>query len=324
MELRHVQESGGTYFVSLPKDWATRVGVRKGAVLAVMEEQDGCLTLDARYDLRRSPPPATVVPSPHLNRELTGKYLLGADSILIQSGNRLTPEVSEIVRQTARRLIGLEIVEEDSQRILLQCLLDPSTFPPQRVLRREYLFAAGMHRDALSAVDEGDAGLAKAIVERDDEVDRLYFLLVRLLRTEVLNPHLSGKMGIPLIDCLDYRIVASYVEAIGDCAVKIARSVVEFGGFGLPSELLNLLKEVGEQSYGMHDVAMKAIFSNDLGLVDTVLQANLKFRALLKKIDASLSGKPATVVAYCSAVASGLMSVADCAVDLADIVMPRE
>ena len=324
MELRHVQESGGTYFVSLPKAWAQSVGVSKGAVLAVIEAQDGCLTLDARYDLRKSPPPAIVIPSSHLQRELTGKYLLGAYSILIQGGNRLTPEVSETVRQTARRLIGLEIVEEDSQRMLLQCLLDPSTFPPQRVLRREYLFAAGMHRDALSAVDEGDASLAKAIVERDDEVDRLYFLLVRLLRTEVLNLHLSEKMGIPLIDCLDYRLVASYVEAIGDCAVRIARSVVEFEKFHPPPELLHLLRQVGEQSYSMHDVAMKAIFSKDLGLVDEVLQSNAKMRALLKSIDASLSAKPSPVIAYCSAVASALGNVADCAVDLADIVMPRE
>lgn len=323
MELRHIQESGGTYFVSLPKDWVQRVGVGKGEVLAVLEAQDGCLTLDARFDHRKSSQPATIVPSPHLQRELTGKYLLGADTILIQGGVRLTPEVSETVRQTARRLIGLEIVEEDSQKILLQCLLDPSSFPAQRVLRREYLFAAGMHRDSLSALDEGDLGLAKSIVERDDEVDRLYFLLVRLLRAQVLNPHLSEKMGMPLIDCLDYRLVASYVESIADCAVRMARSIIEFGGSRPPLELMDVLRLVGRESYRMHDTAMKAIFSKDLGLVDDVLQTNERVKALLKTLENSLSGEPPVVIAFCSSMASALGNIVDFAMDLADIVMPR-
>jgi phosphate uptake regulator len=323
VELRHVQESGGTYFISLPKNWVQRVGVSKGAVLAVVEAQDGCLTLDARFDHRKFSQPVTVVPSPHLQRELTGKYLLGADTILIQGGNRLTPEVSETVRQTARRLIGLEIVEEDSHKILLQCLLDPSGFPAQRVLRRQYLLAAGMHRDALSALDEGDTGLAKSIVERDDEVDRLYFLLVRLLRTQVLNPHLSEKMGMPLIDCLDYRLVASYIESIGDCAVRMARSVIEFEGAHPPPELLDVLRQVGQQSYGMHDMAMKAIFSKDLGLVGDVLESNAQVKALLKTLENSLSGKPPDVITFCSYIVSALANIVDFAVDLADIVMPR-
>jgi len=323
LEFRRVQEVGGTCFMSLPKDWTQKVGVSKGSVLAVLETQNGCLTIYPRYDLQKSSEPAIVFPSTHLQREITGKYLLGTDTILIQGKGRLSSETSEIVRKTARRLVGLEIVEEDSGKILLQCLLDPSSFPPEKVLRREYLFAAGMHQDALTSLCEYDANLAKVVVERDDEVDRLYFLLVRLLRTQVLNPHLSDKMGIPLIDCLDYRLVATYVESIGDWAARLARHTIEFSKTRLPEEILTLLCQVGEASFQIHDTAMKAIFSKDLNLVSEVLQRNEKVRSFLKAFEISLSGKTPEIFAYSSSIATALENIADYGVDLADIVMPR-
>ena len=61
-----------------------------------------------------------------------------------------------------------------------------------------------MHRDAVTDLIEGDVHLAKNVVARDDEVNRLYFLLVRILRTFIQNPGLSEKLEILPIDCLDY------------------------------------------------------------------------------------------------------------------------
>lgn len=322
MELRKVQETGGSFFVSLPRGWAQRIGLTKGSVVEVIEREDGSLVVDPQYGLERRVEEATVTPSPLLEREITGKYLLGFNTIKIEGVNRLPPEVSEKARQTARRMIGLEIVEEDAHRIVLQCLLEPSAFPPEKILRREYLFASGMHKDVLTALVEGDTRLAGAIVERDDEVDRLYFLLVRLLRTAVLNPRLTEKMGLSLIDCLDYRLVASYVESIADHANVIARSIGEFSGTSLPEDVLHALSGLGERSYEMHQKAMRALFSRDLNLVGEVLEENDSVQDAFRKLDKLLAGKSPDVIAYASTVASALNQICDSAVDIADIVMP--
>ena len=211
MNLRKVQQISGTYLISIPKDWARRSGLTKGSIVAILEREDGCITVDPQYSLENNIETTTIHPNRFLEREITGKYLLGFDIIKISGEPRLLPEIYERVRTNVRRLIGLEIVEEDAYKIVLQCLLEPSALPPERILRREHLLASSMHRDVLISLNEGNAPLAKSIIERDEEVDRLYFLLVRLLRMIVRKPHLSLKLGLSMIDCLDYRLMANYI-----------------------------------------------------------------------------------------------------------------
>jgi phosphate uptake regulator len=323
LELRRVQETGGSFFISLPRNWAQRCGLSKGSIVAVIEREDGSVTVDPQDRLKKRVKVATISPSPYLGREITGKYLLGFDTIKVEGKNRLPPEVSKIARGTARRLIGLEIVEEDAYGIVLQCVLEPTSFPPEKVLRREYLFASDMHKDAITALIEGNGHLAGAIVERDDEVDRLYFLLVRLIRMAVLNPRLREKMSLPLIDCLDYRLVASYIESIADYSCKISEGVIEFSETSMPRDVLKLLHKLGDQSYAMHQNAMQAVFARALNLVGKVIKADKEATESFKDLDRLLAGKPSRVISYASSVAAALGRICSYSIDLADIAMPR-
>ncbi len=323
MSLRKIQEIGGTYLLSIPKDWARRSGLTKGSLVAITEREDGCIIVSPQYNLEKSVETTMIHPSQYLEREITGKYLLGFDVIEVSGETRLSPEVSERVRGNVRRLIGLEIVEEDAYKVVLQCLLEPSVLPPERILRRQHLLASSMHRDVLTAFDEGNSPLARSIIERDDEVDRLYFLLVRILRMIVLNPHLSEKLGLSMIDCLDYRLMASYIEAIADHSQEIARNVIEFAETSLPKEVLRTLNQLGELSYQMHQEAFKALLSKNLDLVGEVLGREQISKDIVRELDGSLSGRSFEVISYASAVASALTKICDYSVDLADLVMPR-
>ena len=87
MELRKVQRtSSGSFFVCLPKGWAERVGLDRGSVVAISELADGRLGIDAKYDVEPEPRVAVIKPSPYLDREITGKYLLGYDIIRVVAG----------------------------------------------------------------------------------------------------------------------------------------------------------------------------------------------------------------------------------------------
>jgi phosphate uptake regulator len=226
------------------------------------------------------------------------------------------------VKAAARPLVGLEIVEESVHKIVLQCLLEPSAFPPDKILRREHLLAAGMHRDVITAFVEADSNLAKAVIERDEEVNRLYFLLVRLLRTMILNPRLSEKMGLHPIDCLDYRLVAGFVESIGDHAAEIARNIIRFSETPIPKSTLHAVSRLSDLSYEMHKSAMRAIFSRDVDLAEGIQNKRVSIKELVQELDVLLAGQP-NMVPYISAVVSSLSRICDYSVDVADLVMPR-
>jgi len=319
LDLRRVQRTGGgTFQVSLPKDWAEKNRLDRGSLVSVSERADGRLVVDPRYGVEPAPRTAVISPSSHLVHEIIGNYLLGYDIIRVEAKGRISPEERERVKQRSGRLIGLEIIEENHSKIVMQCLLDLSAFPPERILRREYTIAAGMHRDAVTALLEGEASLARNVIARDDEVDRLYFLLVRILRTVIQNPHLGEKLGIPPIDCLDYRLGASLVEAIGDQSTQIAENTVKLGGMKVTRELSRALADLHRLVYDAHEDAVKALFSRDILLIESVRNRREAVEAAFREVEANAQAQPAEFAPYILA-ASSMCRIYDHSVDIADL-----
>jgi len=321
-ELRKVQRTPtGTFFVCLPRSWAEEHGLKKGALVALDETSDGKLLVDPKYDVEQVPRVATLTVGSFLGREIIGRYLLGFDIIRVEAKERIDFDVRNVVKATVSSLIGLEIVEENYSQIVLQCLLEPSGFPPEKILRRNYAIVAGMNRDVVSSFVDGDLHRAKSVIARDDESNRLYFLLVRILRTILQNPRLSEKLGIPPIECLDYRLAASLVEAIGDASVKIAAKTLELNGVKPSEELRKLLGGLQALCYEAHEQALKAFIDKEIASAENVRNMNEKIRALFADIEKVTKVQPVEVMPQMLAAASFLRQIYEYSVDLADLVV---
>jgi phosphate uptake regulator len=322
--IRKIQRTpSGTFFVCLPKDWAERYGLKRGALVAVDETSDGKLLIDPEYSVAPSPRTIVLKPGPYLSREIIGKYLLGFDIIRVEGKENISFEVREAVKKTVSRLIGLEIVEEDCSKIVLQCLLEPSSFPPEKILRRGYAIAAGMHRDVVNALVGGDLHLAKSVIARDEEVNRLYFLLVRILRTIIQNPSLSGKLGVQPIECLDYRLAASLVETIGDECVRTAAKVAELKGTKLTDFIKKPIVEFHTLLFDAHEKALKAFFEGSIGLAEEVRNMRDEIEKSLSAIEKSTKEQSLEVMSQILAAVSTLQQIYEHSVDIADLVMPK-
>jgi len=323
--VRKVQRTpGGTFFVTVPKSWAEQYGLKRGSVVGVGAASDGKLVIDARYDASPTPRSVTLKAGPHLGREIIGEYLLGFDIIHVESKNRIAPEARGAVKSVVDRLIGLEIVEEDYSSIVLQSLLEPSGFPPEKILRRGYSIVAGMHRDAVNALIDGDLPLARNVMARDDEGNRLYFLLVRILRTIVQNPGLSEKLGVTPIECLDYRLVASLVEGIGDECVRIAFKAVDMKGVKLSQELKKMFADFHAMCYEAHENALEAFLSGNVDMAESVRAESDKVNKSFAEIEKVAKAGSLSIVPDVLAVSSFLREIYNHSVDISDLVIPRK
>jgi phosphate uptake regulator len=321
-ELRKVQRTPtGTFFVCLPRSWAEQHGLRKGTLVALDETGDGKLLIDPKYNAEQLPKVVTLNAGPYLSREIIGRYLLGFDIIRIEAKERVDVDVRNIVKRTMSSLIGLEIVEETYSQIVLQCLLEPSGFPPEKILRRNYAIVAGMNRDAANSFIDGDLQLAKSVIARDDESNRLYFLLVRILRTIIQNPSLSEKLGITPIDCLDYRLAASLIEAMGDACVQVAAKTVELNGVRPSEELRRLLVGLQAICYEAHEQALKAFVNKDIALAENVRNMHEKIESVFTDIEKVSKDEPLEVMPQILAASSFLRQIYEHSVDLADLVV---
>src|SRR3989304_10301569 len=149
-KLRKVQRTPtGTFFVCLPRSWAEKHGLKKGALVALDEASDGRLFIDAKFESEQLPKVAVLSPGPFLGREIVGRYLLGFDVIRVEAKERFDFDVRNTIKQTVSSLIGLEIVEETSSQIVLLCLLEPSDSCCETGSPRRCGIVAGMNRDAV-------------------------------------------------------------------------------------------------------------------------------------------------------------------------------
>jgi phosphate uptake regulator len=321
-DLRKLQRTPtGTFFVCLPRSWAEQHGLEKGNLIELDETGDGKLLVDPKYNVEQLPRVATLDVGLYLRREIVGRYLLGFDIIRIQAKEHIDVGVRNSVKATVGSLIGLEIVEETYSQIVLQCLLEPSGFPPEKILRRNYAIVAGMHRDAVGSFVDGDSQLAKSVTARDDESNRLYFLLVRILRTIIQNPSLSEKLGITSIDCLDYRLAASLIEAIGDACSQIATTTIALGEVKPSEELRKLLVSLQALCYEAHEQALKAFVTKDIAIAESVRSMHERLEVMFSDIEKAARNQPLEVMPQVLAVASFLRQIYEHSVDLADLVV---
>lgn len=320
-DLRKVQQTPtGTFFVCVPRNWAQQNGLKKGTMVNLEVTGDGKLVVDAKYDSEQQQKVATLTVTPFLSREIIGRYLLGYDVIRIEAKERIDLEVRNTVKSTVSSLVGLEIVEENYSQVVLQCLLDPSGSQPEKILRRNYAIVSGMTRDVTTSFINGDLQLAKAVVARDVESNRLYFLLVRILRTIIQNPRLSEKLGITPIDCLDYRLAASLIESMGDACVQVATKTLELNGFKPSGELRSLLVDLQTVCLEAYEQALKSFVNKDMALAENVRNMKTRIHEIYADIDREVKNQPVDVMPQLLAAISFVRQIYEHSLDMADLV----
>jgi phosphate uptake regulator len=159
------------------------------------------------------------------------------------------------------------------------------------------------------------------VIARDDESNRLYFLLVRILRTIIQTPRLSEKLGISPIECLDYRLAASLVEGIGDSCVQLAERTIALKGVKLSGDLQKLLIELQAVCYEAHERALKAFLTKDASLAEDVRNLKQRIDSTYSSIEQLAKGSSVDLMPQLLAAVSFLRQIYERSVDMADLVV---
>jgi phosphate uptake regulator len=287
MDTRKVLEmGGGTVLISLPKKWAQRNKVARGSSVLVEEVSPSRLMVSP-VGTEEQAPKTAIIEYPrenlsHVINDLTGAYLIGSNVIRIEGKQVIGREDRERIKGMARRLVGLEIMDEDSKSLTLQFLPEPSTLDPEKIVRRMGSLTRGMLRDAREALREEDSKVLALIAERDDEVDRLYFLLVRAIRSATIDPELAERYRLTPVECLDYRVLASFLEGLGDTIAEFSKKMAAEPPSGDAasgiSEMFRTLEE-------MEDVSVRTFLERKQGRSRS---GYLEVDEMKKRVDESL------------------------------------
>lgn len=288
--IRRLQKIGSSILVSLPKDWVEANHLDK-SVEVELETNENTISITANKTERPSKEVTISYPLPkdeNIVADITGAYLLGYDIIRIKGKTVIPSEDREKIRNSMRRLVGMEIVEEDASNINVQFLLDATTLNPAKILKRISSIALGMFNEVSLSLISDDRSNLQTLPNRDDEVDRQYFLLVRLIRSTMMDNRLASSFRLENIDVLDYRIAANVLETASDTIVEIANSLANTT---LSKADLKKIYDVTKDIESIHQKSIDAFIAQDRRLAIEAITGHRKFQKKISDIRSSIEQK---------------------------------
>jgi phosphate uptake regulator len=275
-EKRKIQLTGGsTYTISLPIKWAREAGVKQGDELSLVQRNDKSLVLTPLKEEKEQVKYAELVLSEKESfegnfRYLIAHYLVGYDVVKLLSPGGFEAEARKRIKAEVRkRLIGMEVVGESSKEIVLKSFLKYEDFTLQDAIRSMSKIIVSMLEDAISALEKSDRNRAKDVIERDNEIDRFYLLIVRQLKAVISDPELAKKIGGSRHrDSLGYRIIVKNMERMGDHVESIARnSTLMSSSVGIRS-----IKEIGTRTKDLFTKTLASLSDLNIEKANAAIQ----------------------------------------------------
>ena len=232
VDIRRVQITGGSSFmVTLPKDWANSIGLKKNDSVSLQPQPDGSLIIfpqGTRKVAERSAKSIDVdkiANREYLYRLLVGSYIAGHREIELKSSGQLSSLVAGVAASFTQTAIGLEIMDESESRILIKDLVDQSEMQPSKSLDRMRVLIKNLLSDVLDDAVAGKKNLYEGLHERDREIDRLDWLISRQVNIFQKEFTLARKVGTDLTSVTRTSIASRAMERIGDHILQVAKNI---------------------------------------------------------------------------------------------------
>ncbi|MFB0559716.1 MAG: PhoU domain-containing protein [Candidatus Lokiarchaeia archaeon] len=307
VEFRKVQITGkSSYIVSLPKNWIKINKIKKGDTIAIVEEDEGELRITKVLETKKKEKPAPKVildklSDSELITAILGNYIIGVDNLEILSEKKeMNTSQKKVAVDTIRNLIGFEVISETQNIIKVKNLLEPSDFNLDEVVNRLALISSSMVKNALSAIIEMDPKKVEEIEAQDDEVDRLYLLIQRLLTVGIRDKLIARKIGLDSNGAaMGWSTVVRSIERIADASVEIAQQAETLQKFKIPSEILTLYSKLSNDAISLIDNILAASSQKDAKAAIETLRKINKIRNLreeIRKLESTKSVEPKLLI----------------------------
>jgi len=323
MEVRKLQTTAaGTFIVTIPKDWVSKLGLEKGG-LVYMELEDGDIVVSPVNT--RAPPQSRPLQldgsldQKMLELSITASYIQGHDITEVISKEKILPEQKRWIREAVENLVGVEIAEEYSDRVVLQNLVDPLKFDLDRSMEKFSATSLAVLSDAIKALATQDKMLAQDAFERGYQSTRLYRLLMRLAIQVVRSRKLRDEMKVHDIEELVGRVMAiRELGRIAYYAMRVAQHVREVEKRP-DSVTMATIEKMAKETAQMQERAFEAFMKKDLGLASSVIDRMDEVRKLYEAVYlSSLRKENPKESLPISLVVRGIRGIAGYTVALAD------
>lgn len=266
MDIRKLISFGKTsYVISLPKDWVKRNNLQKGDMISLQEHDGGDITVSSNNKKPASESTEVIInvdkkDANRLQREITSAYINNYNPIVLV-GTELKSKAAEI-KNTTKNLIALEIMQQTSDKIIARDFLNMEKVSIPSLVRKMDIIVRDMIVDCKKCFEED---LYESIYGRDDDINRLNFLIFRAIKSALQNPDILRAYKTTTYELVTQWFVNLHLEKIGDHIKRIARNMKIMKNKITPKNAALLLETLTFAEKRYLDT-IKAYYNNDTSL----------------------------------------------------------
>jgi phosphate uptake regulator len=262
MKTRKLQQvGGGTYTVSIPKEWADDRALEAGMELNLYTHSDGSIVVRTTErdggDLAGARIAVSGEAPELVERALQAAHAVGFETVTLVPDGSFTQAQRRAARSVVRDLVGTDLLVEDTGEITVQHLLDASTVSVRQSVVQLQFTALSVHREATDAVLEGDAR-ADRVGERAAEAERLARMVRRHVARSLTSFDELDRLGVSRTELFDYEATARALCRVAAEAVRTAEAA-DVLSTPLPGEVTATVREAAENARDVVDEATTAV-----------------------------------------------------------------
>jgi phosphate uptake regulator len=306
MHVRKLVKAGpASHTVSLPKDWLDRNKLSKGSTVYIHEKSDHELLITPHLIQPETTVQRVVTinidnkPLDTVQREITAAYVNNANTIDI-IGETLAKH-AESVRNMLHDFVALEIAEQTATRISAKDLLNLEEISVDKSIKRMDIIVRTMLQDA--KVTAAGKDMSDSVALRDYDVNRLYFLLTRLLKSSLNSPGMAERLELAPNTVLNRWMLVHHLENLADAIKSACKDAVALNAKER-KPVAALLAQLEQD----HLDAMKAVHEKNKKLADDVARRRVERQQASSALDPRIAHN-------CSAISSLLSDIARLVID---------
>ncbi len=238
-----IQHGLSSLTVSLPRKWLADRKLKKGDSICVKEEGNSIiLTTEKTVERRKISINVTGLDYGSIKHYIQGLYRYGYDEIEVLFDKPTTMRfktgethtISSMLHEKVNQFIGMEILEQSHNRILLKTIIKEADEDFTNILRRVFLLLKDTSETLVNGLKNNEQLLLQAVQEKHDMANKFANYALRLL----------NKYGYPDVrkTSIYYHIIAQLDRIIH--AIKISAMFTQRYKKGFQKEAVQLFEEV--------------------------------------------------------------------------------
>ncbi len=180
MRRKIIKQGAATLTISLPAKWTKRFSLKGGDEVEVIEHERDLLVSSGKPGEKKREVLDLTRTDRMLKRLVAAKYLKGADEIEVKVNN---VKKARIIQQRVREMIGMEVVQQGKNFLVIKDIAGAAEGSFDPVLRRVFFMLNAVAEESIKALRQKETDLAY-LEDMESNINRFTDYCIRLLNKQ--------------------------------------------------------------------------------------------------------------------------------------------